>query len=145
MPPAEEADGLTIAQMDGRYSSLRPENKKLTRLHVIDRSGHVRTFQYAHLDAESTFDGNTFTLVFAGTRRWRVTVTGHGPLFWAAYGLLHPAPLAVPSPRGDPRGLRQPGRTVFTRIVITAGSPLAGVDLPGTSADVMPRLPFTHG
>ena len=67
-PPVEEAeqDALSIAEMDGRYSSMRPANKNLTRLHVILRDGKVRSYQFAYLDAESTFDGNSFVVTFAG-------------------------------------------------------------------------------
>jgi hypothetical protein len=121
-PLAEEDEGMTIGQMDGRYSTLRPANKPLTRLHVIDRSGRVRTFQYSHLDAESSFDGDTFTLVFAGTRRWRVAVSGHGKLFWAVYDYctLHRWPYL----REATRDFGDPTETVFTRIEITESAPL---------------------
>ncbi|MGL4555767.1 MAG: hypothetical protein ACRC33_31755 [Gemmataceae bacterium] len=89
-PPGDgtESDALSVAGMDGRYATLRPANRNLTRLHVVKRDGKVFTFQYAFLDAASTFDGRAFTLLFAGARHWRVTVTGHGPSFWRAYDLV---------------------------------------------------------
>ena len=40
------------------------------------------------LDVQSTYEGGTFVLVFAGTRHWQVTVKGHGKKFWLAYDYI---------------------------------------------------------
>ena len=59
----EDGD-LTIAEMDGKYSTLRPTNKETPRLHIIKKDGTVHTFLYMHLDAHQEFHGDTFTLIF---------------------------------------------------------------------------------
>ena len=88
--PASEdgSDALTVAQMDGKYSSMRPANKTLTRMHVILKDGKVFTFQYHFLDARSTFEGGVFKLLFIGAKHWELTVKGHGPQFWRIYDLV---------------------------------------------------------
>jgi hypothetical protein len=78
-----EPESLSISQMDGIYASMPPANKNLTRLHVVKKDGKVHSYQYHFLDAESSFDGGTFTLLFAGVKHWQVEVRGHGPKFWS--------------------------------------------------------------
>jgi hypothetical protein len=124
--PAEEdePESLTVAQMDGKYSTMRPANKILTRLHVVDKSGKVRTFQFHFLDVESTFDGKSFTLLFVGTKHFQITVKGHGPKFWAIYdyctthrwAYLWEATGSMPAATGD-------GETVLTSIEIRDVTP----------------------
>jgi hypothetical protein len=81
----DEAESLTIAQMDGKYSTMRPANKSLTRMHVVTRDGKVQSFQFHFLDVRSTFNGKEFVLHFVGTKHFQVTVKGYGPKFWAIY------------------------------------------------------------
>lgn len=123
-PEAEDSEELTIAQMDGRYSTLRPANKNLTRLHVILKDGKVRSYQYHFLDALSTFDGNTFTLVFAGVKHWQLTVKGHGPSLWRLYDLctLHRLPY-LREAAGSMPGIAGEGETVLTEIKIQDVTP----------------------
>ena len=83
-PPETGHDGLALADLHAA-AAPRPAFRNLTRLHLVLRGGTVHTFQYAWLDAESTFDGRSFVLHFGGSRPQRVTVRGHGPRFWAAY------------------------------------------------------------
>lgn len=87
LPTADEAEdgALTIADMDGRYSTMRPANRNLTRLHVMLKDGSVQSFQFAYLDARSTYNGKEFVLVFAGLKHYQITVKGHGPKFWMIY------------------------------------------------------------
>src|SRR5258708_30262353 len=78
----DESDALAFAEMNGRYSTMRPANKLLTRMHVGKKDGAVFTFQFAFLDARSTFDGNSFKLLFVGAKMGEVTATGRGKGFW---------------------------------------------------------------
>jgi hypothetical protein len=89
VPEDAEAEELAIDEKDGKDASVRAANKNLTRLHIIDTAGKVRTFQYHFLDVDSTFDGGTFTLVFVGERKhWEVVVRGYGPKFWSVYDYI---------------------------------------------------------
>lgn len=126
-PPAtEEPDGeaLTIAQMDGKSSSLRPANKNLTRLHVVLKDGKVCSFQYHYLGAMSAFEGGKFTLLFEGAKHWELTVKGHGPKFWAVYDYctLHRWPY-LREATGSMPGAAADGETVFTEITIKDVTP----------------------
>lgn len=120
----DEVDGLSIAQMNGDYSSMRPANKTLTRLHVIKRDGKVVTFQFHYLDAQSTYEGGAFKLLFVGAKLWEVAVKGHGPNFWRIYDLctlhrwayLREATGSMPGVGGDEE-------TVLTEIKITDVTP----------------------
>lgn len=71
-----EDDAIELSEMDGDYASLRPSNKPIPRLHVMDRTGKVRTYMYHHLDSDARFDGNSFVVVFAATKLWEITVKG---------------------------------------------------------------------
>ena len=86
--PPEEADPetLSISQMDGKYSTMRPANKNLTRLHVIHRDGSVESLQYHHIDAKSEFNGGSFTFLFSGAKLWELTVEGRN--LWRLYDYI---------------------------------------------------------
>jgi hypothetical protein len=111
------ADEITIAGMNGQYSNMKPADRNLTRIHFMDKTGRVRTFQYAYLDSESTFEGGTFTLIFTGVKHWLITVKGHGKSFWAIYDsitlhrwtYLREGSGSMPEANGE-------GETVFTKI-----------------------------
>ena len=107
--------------MDGKYSTMPPANKPLTRLHVILKDGRVRSYQFHFLDAESTFDGNSFKLLFAGVKHWEVTVKGRGPQFWRIYDLvtLH----RLPYLREAIRDFAGADETVLTEIIIRDVTP----------------------
>ncbi len=79
MNPADASDPecLSLSQMDGQYSKLRPSNKMLECLHVVDIKGEVVTLNYAFLDVRADFKPGEFTVIFAGTKHFRVTVTGN--------------------------------------------------------------------
>ena len=122
-PPVEEQDPetLSIGQMDGRYSTLRPANKTLTRMHVILKDGKVVSFQNHFLDARSTFEGGTFVLLFCGAKHWELTVKGHGPKFWAVYDYC--TQHRWPYLREATRDFGGEGETVFTEIRIKDVTP----------------------
>jgi hypothetical protein len=120
----EESDALAFAEMNGRYSSMRPANKLLTRMHVVKKDGAVFTFQFAFLDARSTFDGNSFKLLFVGAKMWEVTVIGRGKGFWRLYDLitLHRWAYLMEA-TGSMPGAVEDGETVLTEIKIIDVSP----------------------
>ena len=103
---------------------MPPANRNLTRIHIVDKAGRVRSFQYNHLDVESTCEGGTFTLTFAGTKHWRVTVKGHGKMFWAVYDYitLHRWP-CLREASGSMPGANADAEAVFTEIKIVDVTP----------------------
>ena len=126
-PPAEgDGEELSLARMKGDYSALRPANKSLTRLHVILKDGKVRSYQYVFLDALSTYEGGSFTLLFAGVKHWQLTVKGHGPNLWRLYDLctLHRLPY-LREASGSMPGVGEDGETVLTEIRIADVTPKA--------------------
>ena len=92
-PASEESDAIAIAEMSGTHA-MRPAHRNLTRIHIVDKAGKVRTFQYNHLDAMSSYEGGGFVLTFAGTKHWQVTVKGSGAKLWSIYDsiTLHRCP-----------------------------------------------------
>ena len=119
---ADDADAISMADMSGTHC-MRPANRNLTRIHLVDRAGKVRTMQYAHMDVEGRFDGDTFAFVFAGTRHWQVTVKGHGRKFWAVYDYisLHRWPYLREAVRGEFQADKD--ATEFTSIEIKDVTP----------------------
>lgn len=99
-------------------------NKNLTRIHVILKDGKVRSFQYAFLDALSTYEGGAFTLMLAGVKHWQVTVQGHGKDFWRVYDLctLHRLPY-LREASGSMAGLAEKGETALASIDIKDVTP----------------------
>lgn len=89
-PELKEAEAISLADMDGKYATLRPDNKAVMRLHVVDRPGNVRSFQYVHLDSDSRFghtkNGQFFVLRFIGSQTMQVTV--HGRNLWRLYDYI---------------------------------------------------------
>ncbi len=119
--PSDDTDAITFADMNG--TAMRPANKNLTRLHIVTKDGKVRSFQYHYLDVESRFDGDTFTLLFVGSKHWQVTVKGRGKRFWAVYDYitLHRWPY-LREETGSMPGAAE-GEAVFTSIDIKDVTP----------------------
>ncbi|HYH63056.1 MAG TPA: hypothetical protein VD866_00010 [Urbifossiella sp.] len=85
-PPPEhdgEPEELTIADMDGKYATMRPANKSLPRIHIVHSDGKVETLYYHHLDAKSEYNGGSFTVLFTGAKIWELTVEGRN--LWRLY------------------------------------------------------------
>ncbi len=120
-PEAKDPDALTVADMEG---AGRPANKLLTRLHVVKKDGEVHSFQYHHLDSNSVFDGNGFTLLFVGAKHWQLTVKGHGSKLWAVYDYitLHRWPY-LREAAGTAGKFAGDGETIFTEIAIKDVTP----------------------
>jgi hypothetical protein len=80
---------------------------------------NVRTFEYDHLDVEHRFSGGKFSLVFAGTKHWRIDVEGHGDL-WKIfdYCTLRRWPYLREATGSMPGAGRSDGETVLTKIEI---------------------------
>jgi hypothetical protein len=86
--PESDSERLTLEDMNGDYSTMRPANKPLLRLHIRKKDGTVRTLFYHHIDAEGSFEGDSFTLLFCGAKHWELTVKGHGEEMWRIYDYI---------------------------------------------------------
>lgn len=121
----QDADALTLADMNGEYATLRAANKLLTRLHIIDKAGKVFSFQYHHLDSHSVYDGGKITLVFVGAKHWEISAKGQGPDVWKIYDYitLHRWPYLREASGSMPGAAATDKDTVFTEITIKDVTP----------------------
>jgi len=83
--PDEDVFPISIAEMRGDSTAMRPTNKEVPRLHVIKRDGSIETLQNIHLDVKSAFYGNGFMIPFTGAKHWELRVKGYGEMLWRAY------------------------------------------------------------
>lgn len=86
VPPEADGEELSIGQMSGDYSRMRPSNRAIPRIHVVHKDGKVETLYYHHMDAKSVYDGASFTFVFAGAKVWELTVEGRN--LWRLYDYM---------------------------------------------------------
>lgn len=109
-PAERDSEGISLADMDGRYSTLRPTNHNIPRLHVVERSGTVHTYQYVHLQSDSSFaateNGQVFTLEFALTDQRLARITVEGRNLWRVfdYCTLHRWPYLKAADRDIAQG-----------------------------------------
>ena len=81
---AAKDDGTAESEFDGVTAmGVIGQGKALLRLHVIREPGKRISFQYQGLDSHSEYEPGRFVVDFAGTRHWRVTVTGRN--LWRVY------------------------------------------------------------
>jgi len=87
-PPEQDAESeeMTIASMDGKYATMRPANKALTRIHIVHSDGKVETLYFHHIDAKSEYNGGSFTFLFSGAKLWELTVEGRN--LWRLYDYI---------------------------------------------------------
>ena len=86
-PSGDEERGLPSLQ-DGNYRAYaRASNKPLYALHFISPQGNVRSFQYMHLDSDSSFTAERIALRFTGIKIMNVVITGRN--LWELYDYIH--------------------------------------------------------
>src|SRR5260221_11237712 len=91
-PKVDDFADSDLPDTSGPYQAFaRPANKPLYTLHCwLGKEGY-RSFQYVHLDSDSSFrtgsSGHVITLRFAGTQLIKVTITGRK--LWRLYDYLH--------------------------------------------------------
>jgi len=77
---ADEALDLDLPDSSAPYKAFAlAANKPIYTLHCFLGKEGYRSFQYVHLDSDSTFQkrgGHVITLRFAGTKLVQVTITG---------------------------------------------------------------------
>jgi len=114
-----------LPDTSGPYQAFaRPSNKPIYTLHCWLGKDGYRSFQYCHLDSNSSFKtgpaGHVITVRFAGTQLIQVTITGRK--LWRLYDYVFQHRLAWIA-RSD-RDLADAHEAVITAIEIVA------VDLP---------------
>jgi hypothetical protein len=73
----EEAAVESFLPDDNTTPHARPVNKPVFALHVVQRNGDPRTFQFAHLDDDCQLVGDRkIVLHFVGRKSWVVTLEG---------------------------------------------------------------------
>jgi len=65
-----ESEEWIAARLDGKATRIREPGPRVS-------------FQYVHLDSRSEYQPGRFVIQFAGTKLWRVTVTGRN--LWKLY------------------------------------------------------------
>jgi hypothetical protein len=85
--PGDDERGLPSLG-DGNYRAFaRASNKPLYALHFISPQGDVRSFQYMHLDSDSSFTPERIALRFTGIKIMNVVLKGRN--LWELYDYIH--------------------------------------------------------
>jgi len=84
----EEDDRCLPSLGDGDYRPFaRPSHRPLYAIHFITRQGSVRSFQYMHLDSDSSYSSECVMLRFNGFRIMNVLIAGRN--LWELYDYIH--------------------------------------------------------
>ena len=82
----EEDSGLPSPLAD--YSPFsRPANKPLYSIHFIGPNDEMRSFQYAHLDSDSSYSAGRISLRFMGLKAIAVVIEGRS--LQSLYDYIH--------------------------------------------------------
>jgi hypothetical protein len=84
---SENDAGLPSLDADQYQPYARPANKPLYSIHFVSAKGIVRSFQYVHLDSNSSFAAEHITLRFMGMEPLKVVI--HGRNLWRLYDYIH--------------------------------------------------------
>jgi hypothetical protein len=122
--PEDELAGSDLPDVSAPYQAhARPANKPVYTLHCCLGKDGYRSFQYVHLDTDSSFRtgpaGHVITLRFAGTQVMQVTIKGRN--LWRLYGTLHAHSISWVM-RAD-RDLADEQEAIITAIEIAAVVP----------------------
>ena len=75
--PEQESDSDLPPLGDGKYQPYaQVANKPLYSIHFVSKTSEVRSFQYVHLDSNSSYAAESITLRFMGMEPTRVVIHG---------------------------------------------------------------------
>jgi hypothetical protein len=101
---------------DSEYAPFaRRSNKPEFSLHFITAAGTMRSFQYAHLDSDSSFTAECILLRFMGMVHMKVLIQGRN--LRQLYDYIHQHRTAWV--RESARSIAADGETVVTKVTIT--------------------------
>jgi hypothetical protein len=120
----DEFSDSNLPDTSGPYQAFaRPANKPIYTLHCWLGKDGYRSFQYVHLDSDSSFKttsaGHVITLRFAGTQVMQVTITGRN--LRQLYGALHSH--CIPCVMRADRDLADEQEAIITAIEIAELEP----------------------
>jgi hypothetical protein len=84
--PPDEEPGLPSLN-DPYRPYARPNHKPLFAIHFITPQGDVRSFQYMHLDSDSSYSSGQIALRFTGLKIVNVIISGRN--LWELYDYIH--------------------------------------------------------
>jgi hypothetical protein len=116
LPQAEDELGLPSPGEKQYVPYARPANRPLYSIHFISPKGEVRSFQYVHLDSNSSFSAECITLKFLGMEPEKVVIRGRN--LWRLYDYIHQH--RMPWVVQAARDFAQDGQTVITQVAFTA-------------------------
>jgi hypothetical protein len=117
--PSDDETGLPPLNGKNYAPHARPSNKPLYSIHFLDPAGNVTSFQFVHLDSQSTFTPECITLKFLGMEPVKVTIRGRN--LWRLYDYIHQHRVAWIMQAA--RDFAQDGQTVITSVRFTAVKP----------------------
>lgn len=83
----EEESGLPTLRDNEFRPYARPTHKPVFSIHFITPKGMVRSFQYMHLDSNSSFTPQRIALRFIGSKVVDVLIDGRN--LWQLYDYIH--------------------------------------------------------
>lgn len=86
-PQADDEVGLPSLDEKQYVAHARAANKPLYAIHFVNPKGEVRSFQYMHLDSNSSFAAEEVTLTFLGMKPVKVVIKGRN--LWRLYDYVH--------------------------------------------------------
>jgi hypothetical protein len=111
-----ETDDALPANDDAYAAFARRSNKPEFSLHFITAAGTMRSFQYAHLDSNSSFTAECITLRFMGMTPVKVLI--HGRNLRQLYDYIHQHKTAWV--REAARAFAADNETIVTKVKIEA-------------------------
>jgi hypothetical protein len=115
-PLTDDETGLPSLCEKQYVPHARPANKPLYSIHFVTPKGDVRSFQYVHLDSNSSFSPECITLKFLGMEPVRVVIRGRN--LWRLYDYVHQH--RMPWVMETARDFAQDGQTIVTQVSFAA-------------------------
>jgi hypothetical protein len=114
-PQPDEESGLPSPNERQYVPHARPANNPIYSIHFVNPKGEVRSFQYVHLDSNSSFSAECISLKFLGMEPVKVIIRGRN--LWCLYDYLHQH--RIPWIMEAARDFAQDGQTIVTQIGFT--------------------------
>jgi hypothetical protein len=111
-PQADDESGLPSLDERQYVAHARSANKPIYAIHFVNPKGEVHSFQYVHLDSNSSFAAECITLKFIGMEPVKVVIRGRN--LWRLYDYIHQHRMAWVMQAA--RDFTQDGQTIVTQV-----------------------------